>query len=64
MFRLDLQLSGMDALQAVTDPKLYDKALAGGLRYAAASVPPASARVIRTQYNIGAARIKIGRAHV
>ena len=57
-FRLDLQLTGMDALQAITDPKLYDKALRGGLRYAANSVPPAAARTIRTEYNISAARIK------
>lgn len=60
-FRLDLQLSGVNELlklKAVTDPKLYEKALRGGLSYAAKSVPPAAAKTIRERYNISSSRIK------
>ena len=60
-FRLDLQLTGVEdllKLKAFTDPKLYEKALQGGLKYAASSVPPAAAKAIRQEYTIPSARVK------
>lgn len=60
-FRLDLQLTGVEdllKLKAFTDPKLYEKALQGGLKYASGSVPTAAAKSIRQEYTIPSARVK------
>ena len=60
-FRLDLKLSGTEQLlklTAITNPKLYDKALKGGLTYASRSVPTTAAKSIRERYNISSSRIK------
>ena len=60
-FRLDLKLSGTEQLlklTAITNPKLYDKALKGGLTYASRSVPTTAAKQIRERYNISSSRIK------
>ena len=55
---LDLQVSGFEALKAVTEPKLYDKAVAGGIRYAAKAGITQSAKSVGQRYNLKAARIK------
>ena len=58
---LSLELTGVKELlklKAITDPKLYDKALKGGLNYAARAVPPTAAKTIRERYNIASSRIK------
>jgi len=60
-FRADFKLTGITELlklKAITDPKLYDKAMRGGLSYAAKSVPPSAAKTIRERYNITSSRIK------
>lgn len=60
-FRFDCQLTGVSDLlkmKAYTDPKLYEKAIKGGLSYASRAVPTAAAKSIRERYNIGSARIK------
>ena len=60
-FRLNLELSGINELlklKSYTDPKLYEKALKGGLSYASRSVPTTAAKAIRERYNISSSRIK------
>ena len=60
-FRFDCQLTGVSGLlkqKAYTDPKLYEKAIRGGVAYASRAVPAAAAKSIRERYNIGSARIK------
>ena len=60
-FRFDCQLTGVSGLlkqKAYTDPKLYEKAIRGGVAYASRAVPTAAAKSIRERYNIGSARIK------
>ena len=59
-FRVDLQLqtSGLDALKAVTDIKLFDKAIAGGIKYASKAGIVQAAKSVGQRYNLKAARIK------
>jgi hypothetical protein len=45
-------------LQAFLDPKLYAKATRGGVTYASKAVPPAVAKGISSNYNIGSTRVK------
>ena len=47
-------------MKVFTDPNLYNKALRGGMTYAAKAVPPAVAKQIGSRYNLTAARIKAG----
>ena len=61
MAGITLQLEGvrqLDRLIAFTDPKLYNKAIKGGLSYAAKAVPPAVAKGISASYSIKSSRIK------
>lgn len=51
-------VEGLSAMRAFLDPKLYDKALRGGISYASKAVPPAVAKGIRAEYAISSARIK------
>ena len=58
---INFSLEGIDQLQRLRlmlKPALYDKALQGGIRYAAKSVPTVVSKGIRANYNITAARIK------
>lgn len=55
------QLDGIDQLQRMRlflNARLYDKAMRGGISYAAKSVPPAVAKGIRADYGLTSARIK------
>ena len=61
MARLSLTLTGIDQLaplQAFLNPKLYDKALRGGITYASKAVPTAVSKGITSSYNFTAARVK------
>lgn len=61
MARLTLEVSGAEGLTRMRqflNPKLFDKAMAGGVRYASKSVPPAVAKGITAAYNISSRRIK------
>lgn len=61
MASISLTLTGIDQLQllrAVLDPKLYDRALKGGVSYASKAVPPAVAKGITSSYNFTSARVK------
>lgn len=62
-FQLRLDLDGADKLSkmaAIFTPALFDRALVGGVAYAAKSVPPAVAKAIGAggRYNMKAAAIK------
>jgi hypothetical protein len=61
MASVRLTLSGIDqlsSLQAVLTPKLYDKAIRGGISYASKAVPTAVSKGITASYNFTAARVK------
>ena len=61
MASISLSLAGIDQLQrlkAFLDPKLYDKALRGGINYGSKAAPPAVAKGITATYNLSAARVK------
>lgn len=61
MARVSISLDGIDQLkrlQAFLDPKLYDKAIRGGITYGSKAVPPAVAKGISASYNLSAARVK------
>lgn len=61
MASISLSLTGIDQLkrlQAALDPKLYDRALRGGISYASKAVPPAVAKGITSSYNFTSARVK------
>ena len=61
MATVSLSLAGIDQLkrlQAFLDPKLYAKAIRGGITYASAATPPAVAKGIAASYNLSAKRIK------
>jgi len=53
-------MEGLQAMQALLDPKLFAKAEKGGIAYAAKSVPPAVAKGITANYGISSARVKQG----
>jgi hypothetical protein len=58
---VDVTISGiqeLSRLQAFLNPALHDKALKGGLSYAAKAAKTSAAKNIRARYNIAAARIK------
>ena len=58
---LDLQLSGLkslDPMMEFTNPKLFAKALKGGISYAAKAGITASSKAVTARYNIKAARVK------
>ena len=58
---LDLQLSGLKSLDPMlefTNPKLFAKALKGGISYAAKAGITASSKAVTARYNIKAARVK------
>ena len=58
---VNFSLDGIDQLQRLRlmlKPALYDKAIQGGLRYAAKSVPTVVSKGIRSAYNLTATRIK------
>ena len=61
MASISLSLAGIDQLQrlkAFLDPKLYDKALRGGINYGSKAAPPAVAKGITASYSLSAARVK------
>jgi hypothetical protein len=61
MASISLSLAGIDQLQrlkAFLDPKLYDKALRGGITYGSKAAPPAVAKGITASYSLSAARVK------
>ena len=61
MASVSVSLAGIDqltSLQAFLDPKLYDKALRGGITYGSKAAPPAVAKGITATYNLSAARVK------
>ena len=61
MARLNIDLTGAEGLTRMRrflDPKLFDKAMAGGVRYASKAVPPAVAKGITASYNIPSRRVK------
>ena len=61
MASISVSLSGIDQLkqlQAFLDPRLYDKAIRGGITYGSKAAPPAVAKGITASYNISAARVK------
>jgi hypothetical protein len=61
MASVSVSLAGIDQLkrlQAFLDPKLYDKALRGGITYGSKAAPPAVAKGITANYNLSAARVK------
>lgn len=61
MARIALSLEGVDQLkklQAFLNPKLYDKAIKGGISYASKAVPPTVAKGITASYALPSARIK------
>jgi hypothetical protein len=55
---VDLQLSGFEKLSAITDPKLLDKAVKGGIKYAAKAGATQAAKSVASRYTIKSARIK------
>ena len=55
---IDLQLSGLEPLQNITDPKLLAKALKGGISYAAKAGKTQAAKSVASRYTIKSARIK------
>jgi len=62
-FQLNVSLEGaekLSAMAAILTPKLFDRALAGGVKYSARSVPPAVAKAATApgRYNIRAAAVK------
>jgi hypothetical protein len=61
MASISLSLAGIGQLQrlkAFLDPKLYDKALRGGINYGSKAAPPAVAKGITASYSLSAARVK------
>jgi hypothetical protein len=61
MARLDIDLTGTEGLtrmRRILEPKLFEKALRGGVKYAADAVPPAVAKGITASYNIPSRRVK------
>jgi hypothetical protein len=61
MASVSVSLAGIDQLkrlQAFLDPKLYNKALRGGITYGSKAAPPAVAKGITASYNLSAARVK------
>ena len=61
MATVSVSLTGIDQLkqlQAFLDPKLYDKALRGGITYGSKAVPTAVSKGITSTYNLSAARVK------
>ena len=66
MANLSITLTGVEDLrrmQTFLNPKLYSKAIRGGISYASKAVPPVVAKGITTSFNLSAARVKkdIGR---
>jgi hypothetical protein len=60
-FRVNLELSGIksfDPMLEFTNPKLYAKAVKGGIRYAAKAGVVQAAKSVGARYNLKAARIK------
>ena len=60
-FQLRINLSGQEklsAMQALVAPELYDKAIKGGIRYAAKATPPAISKAVGARYNWKARDIK------
>lgn len=60
-FRVNMELSGLksfDPLLEFTNPKLYAKAVAGGIRYASKAGITQAAKSVGQRYNLKAARIK------
>ena len=58
---LDLKLSGVNTLNPLlefTNPKLFAKAVKGGISYASKAGVTASSKAITARYNIKAARVK------
>jgi hypothetical protein len=55
---INLQSDGLTRMLAFTDPRNYEKAKSGGIRYAVKSVAPAVAKNLRQFYAIPAARVK------
>lgn len=55
---VDLQLSGFEKLANITDPKLLDKAVKGGIKYAAKAGATQAAKSVASRYIIKSARIK------
>ena len=65
-FQLNVSLDGAEKLSkmaALLTPKLFDKALAGGVRYAARAATPAIGKAASSRYGIrsGAAKDDVGR---
>ena len=61
MASISLSLTGIDQLQrlqAFLDPKLYDKALRGGITYGSKAVAPSVAKGITASFNLSSARVK------
>lgn len=56
--RVDLQLTGLEPLQNVTDPKLLAKALKGGISYAAKAGVTQAGKSVSSRYNIKSSRVK------
>ena len=59
--RVDLQLAGtraLDPMLELTDPKLFAKALKGGVNYAAKAAATQAGKSVSSRYNIKSARIK------
>jgi hypothetical protein len=60
-FQLRVDLEGAEKLSkmaALLTPKLFDRALKGGVTYAARAVPPAVSKAVGSRYSMRAARIK------
>jgi len=58
---IDIKLTGLESLnrmRAFLDPKTIDKAMAGGVRYAAKAAGPAVAKQTTSYYNIKSGRVK------
>jgi hypothetical protein len=61
MASLSISLKGVDdlkRLQLLLNPKLYEKAIKGGVSYASKAVPSAVAKGITSKYNLTSARVK------
>jgi hypothetical protein len=61
MASISITVSGiaeLKRLQLALDPKLYTKAMRGGISYASKAVPPAVAKGISSTYNIASSRVK------
>ena len=54
----ELETSGLDRMVAFTDPKLFQRAIAAGIRQASSTAKTQSAKGIGQNYNLTAARIK------